>query len=88
MDVEKIYELYRKNTLYYEYCPPFVTENSIRQDMQALPLDKDFKDTTILFYDIHFRKTDFPFGRTDFHASAAIQSIPYMTTVVFIPKFK
>lgn len=36
-DVQNIFELCRKNKLYYEYCPPFVTEESIREDMIALP---------------------------------------------------
>ena len=36
-DVERIYELCRKNSLYYQYCPPLVSEESIICDMNALP---------------------------------------------------
>lgn len=43
-DVDEIYQLLSKNTLYYEYCPPFVTRDSIRRDMTALPPGKDSKD--------------------------------------------
>ena len=37
-DVAGIYLLCSKNGLYYQYCPPFVTEQSILDDMNALPL--------------------------------------------------
>lgn len=43
-DVKSVYELCRKNELYYLYCPPFVTEYSIRQDMRALPPQKKMDD--------------------------------------------
>ncbi len=36
-DVPDIYQLCSANHLYYEYCPPFVTEESIKEDMVALP---------------------------------------------------
>lgn len=36
-DIESIYQLCISNPLYYEYCPPFVTVDSIREDMSALP---------------------------------------------------
>ena len=36
-DARTVYELCRKNPLYYRYCPPFVTEESILRDMRALP---------------------------------------------------
>ena len=36
-DVPSILSLCGKNKLYYEYCPPFVTEQSILDDMTALP---------------------------------------------------
>lgn len=44
VDVSKIYELCRANGLYYRYCPPFVTEQSIRDDMNALPPGKAMDD--------------------------------------------
>ena len=36
-DIQDIFELCRENKLYYEYCPPAVTEESIKRDMDALP---------------------------------------------------
>ena len=43
-DVPLIYALCRQNPLYYRYFPPFVTEESIRQDMKALPPGKTPED--------------------------------------------
>lgn len=43
-DVKAVFRLCRTNPLYYEYCPPFVTENSIRIDMKALPPKKNTED--------------------------------------------
>lgn len=39
-DVEIVYSLCKENTLYYEYCPPFVTKESIIKDMKVLPKNK------------------------------------------------
>ena len=51
-DIPEIYELCRKNSLYYEYCPPFVTPESIRADLGALPPGKESTDKYYLgFYD-------------------------------------
>lgn len=36
-DIGAIYSLSKGNPLFYRYCPPFVTEKSIRADMRALP---------------------------------------------------
>ena len=36
-DIRQIYELCRGNTLFYQYCPPFVSYESIEEDMTALP---------------------------------------------------
>ena len=36
-DVDKIYVLSVENFMYYQYCPPFVTRESIFHDMKALP---------------------------------------------------
>ena len=36
-DVDAIYALSRENPLFYQYCPPFVTKESILNDMTALP---------------------------------------------------
>lgn len=43
-DVAEVYNLCKKNPLYYQYCPPFVTEDSIRADMAALPPNKTPED--------------------------------------------
>lgn len=36
-DVSEVYLLCSRNELYYRYCPPFVSEESVRGDMKALP---------------------------------------------------
>lgn len=43
-DVECIYEMMRKNVMFYEYHPPFVTRESILADMKALPPQKQEAD--------------------------------------------
>lgn len=43
-NIDEIYHLLSKNVLYYEYCPPFVTRESIREDMKILPPEKEQKD--------------------------------------------
>lgn len=51
-DVEAIFSLCRENTQYYEYCPPFVTPDSIRRDMRMLPPGKQPEDKYYLgFFD-------------------------------------
>ena len=39
-DVGAVYELCRKNPLFYEYHPPFVTVGSVIEDMTILPPNK------------------------------------------------
>lgn len=36
-DIDAIYDLCVRNSLYYEYCPPDVTQESIAKDMLAFP---------------------------------------------------
>ena len=43
-DIPQVISLCEKNTLYYKYCPPFVSEQSIRDDMSALPPGKTVVD--------------------------------------------
>ena len=43
-DVGLIYELSRRNELFYRYHPPFVTRESILEDLQALPPQKTLDD--------------------------------------------
>lgn len=49
-DIEDIFALCRKNELYYKYCPPFVTRQSIADDMKALPPKKKASDKYYLGY--------------------------------------
>lgn len=43
-DVNKIYKLCSENVEFYKFCQPFVTKESILQDLKALPPKKDLKD--------------------------------------------
>lgn len=43
-DVDIIYNVLKGNTLYYEYHPPFVTKESIIDDIKALPPGKSYSD--------------------------------------------
>lgn len=43
-DIEQIYSLSSSNEIFYKYHPPFVTKESILEDMKALPPGKDYKD--------------------------------------------
>lgn len=50
LDVPQIYELCKDNPLYYEHCLPFVSEESIRKDMDALPPHKTMEDKFYVGY--------------------------------------
>ena len=43
-DVDIVYELSHKNELFYKYHPPFVTKESILDDLRALPPNKGYED--------------------------------------------
>ena len=43
-DVDIIFNLCQENTIFYQYNPPFVTKESIIEDMNALPPGKTFSD--------------------------------------------
>ena len=43
-DMAAVYEVLRHNTIFYQYHPPMVTIESIREDMQALPPGKGYED--------------------------------------------
>jgi RimJ/RimL family protein N-acetyltransferase len=47
-NLEEIYGLCRGNPLYYSYCPPFVTRESIKEDFSALPSGKELRDKYFL----------------------------------------
>ena len=42
--LNEIYELSIENPLFYQYCPPFVTKESILEDMKALPPKMTYED--------------------------------------------
>ena len=43
-DVDIIYDMSCKNEIFYKYHPPFVTKQSIVEDMEALPPNKSYDD--------------------------------------------
>lgn len=43
-DLEQIYTLSCGNEIFYQYHPPFVTRESILEDMEALPPNKGYED--------------------------------------------
>lgn len=43
-DVTIIYDLCKGNPIFYRYHPPFVTIESILEDLKALPPKKEYKD--------------------------------------------
>ena len=43
-DIDSIFELSSGNALFYRFHPPFVTKESIREDMLALPPGKGYGD--------------------------------------------
>ena len=47
-DVDAIYELCRENRIFYRYHEPFVTKESILDDMEALPPGKSREDKSYL----------------------------------------
>lgn len=49
-DIDTIYKLCHKNTLYYYYCPPMITKEGIQEDMYVLPLGKTYDDKYYLGY--------------------------------------
>lgn len=49
-DIDDVLVLCQSNTLYYKYCPPFVTRQNILDDMKALPPNKAYTDKFYLGY--------------------------------------
>lgn len=43
-DIDDVYALASKNELFYKYCPPFVSKDSILSDMEALPPNRTHDD--------------------------------------------
>lgn len=49
-DIPEVFALCKGNSLYYQYCPPPVTKESIKKDMLALPPGKTMADKYYLGY--------------------------------------
>lgn len=50
-DIPEVYELCKNNPIYYHYYPPFVTVESLKEELQALPPGKTYEDKYYLgFY--------------------------------------
>lgn len=49
-DVDEVYDLCSKNTMYYEYCPPSITVEGVKEDMTALPPGKNYEDKFFMGY--------------------------------------
>ncbi len=49
-DADKVYALSVENPIYYKYCPPFVTRESILHDMRALPPQTTYDDKYYIGY--------------------------------------
>ena len=53
-DIEDIFKLCVKNTLYYYHCPPMITKDLVREDMYGLPKGKTLEDKYYVgFFDHH-----------------------------------
>ena len=49
-DIDRIYALSAENPMFYHYCPPFVTKESILDDMKALPPRTTYEDKYYIGY--------------------------------------
>ena len=49
-DMDDILRLSESNPMFYEYCPPFVTRESILNDMKALPRERQTQKNIILVF--------------------------------------
>lgn len=49
-DLDIIFNLCKENNLYYKYCPPKVSKESILEDLKALPPNKTLNDKYYLGY--------------------------------------
>lgn len=54
-DINEIYELCTNNPLYYHFCPPMVSKETIKEDMVALPPSKTYEDK---YYIGYFKKNE------------------------------
>lgn len=49
-DIQEIYELMQGNPLFFQYCPPMATHQSILDDMKALPPRTTYDDKYYVGY--------------------------------------
>lgn len=49
-DIDAVYELSVGNPLFFEYCPPYITRESIAADMAALPPGRSMDDKYYIGY--------------------------------------
>ncbi len=49
-DISEVYELCRSNPLYYQFCPPLVTLDSIKEELRELPDGKTLEDKYYLSF--------------------------------------
>ncbi|MBQ3560076.1 MAG: GNAT family N-acetyltransferase [Agathobacter sp.] len=50
IDIDKIYEVMQGNPMYFQYCPPMATAQSIAEDMDALPPRTTYDDKHYIGY--------------------------------------
>lgn len=73
-DIDIIYDMSCKNKIFYKYHPPFVTKESIRDDMQALPPQKSYEDK----YYVGFFENETLVANMDLILSYPEQKIAYI----------
>lgn len=49
-DIEAVLEVMRRNPLFFRYCPPMATRQSISEDMKALPPGTTYEDKYYIGY--------------------------------------
>lgn len=49
-DIESVLKLMQKNPLFFQYCPPMATRQSISEDMNALPPGMSYEDKYYIGY--------------------------------------
>ena len=83
-DIDMIYDLSKGNTVFYRYHPPFVTRESIKEDMKALPPNKGYDDK---FY-IGFFKGDKLIALMDLICNYPEDKVIYIGLFMIDPAFQ
>ena len=83
-DIDMIYNLSKENTIFYRYHPPFVTKESIMEDMKALPPGKGYDDK---FY-IGFFKNDTLIALMDLICDYPADKVIYIGLFMIDPAFQ